>query len=190
MTHIHNGVNDNDWSFFCEPSEMPRHCRWKEEILTKLDVKTIERKDWPRDLRDVEDLCDVIFEYHESNTMLIAEILTDIGPLCPNLESMTLCGVPLNPNSPGGPTFQAEHENADDIVPAINTLAITNPKLIAFDMSTVPTNDNVVNAFAEGFPQLTSFSATNGVFGENISDAALDALRLSHPGITITIQGM
>jgi len=56
--------------------------------------------------------------------------------------------------------------------------------------SCVPTNDNVVNAFAEAFPQLTSFSATNGVFGENISDAALDALRLSHPGITITIQGM
>tara|TARA_B100001094_G_scaffold320711_1_gene367338 strand:+ start:1447 stop:2019 length:573 start_codon:yes stop_codon:yes gene_type:complete len=188
-THIHNGVQDTYWSFFCEPSEMPRHCRWMEKILTKFDVKTIERNDWPYVLRDAE-VWDCIFEYHGSNTMLIAEILTDIGPLCPNLESMTLCGVPLNPNSPGGPTFQAEKEDADDILPAINALAITNPKLITFDMSTVPTNDNVVNAFAEAFPQLTSFSATNGVFGENISDAALDALRLSHPGITITIQGM
>jgi hypothetical protein len=189
-THIHNGVNDSYWSYFCYPEEMPQgHCRWKEEILTKFDVKTIERNDWPYDLRDAE-LCDVIFEYHGSNTMLVAEIVADIGALCPNLESMTLCGVPLNPHSQGGPTCQEENEHADDMVPAINALAITNPNLIAFDMSTVPTNDNVVNTIANAFPQLTSFSATNGVFGENISDVALDALRTSHPDITITIRGM
>lgn len=164
---------------------MPQgHCRWKEEILTKFDVKTIERNDWPYDLRDAVERCDIIFEYHGSNTKLIAEIVTNIGPLCSNLESMTLCGVPVDPDW----SEQAEVENADDIVPAINALAVTNPNLTAFDTSTVPTNDNVVNAIASAFPQLTSFSATNGVFGENISDAALDALRLSRPGITITIR--
>lgn len=186
-THIHNGVNDSGWSHFCDPEEMPQgHCRWKEEILTKFDVKTIEHNDWPHELNEDECLCDIIFEYHGSNTKLIAEIVTNIGPLCSNLESMTLCGVPVDPDW----SEQAETENADDVVPAIKALAVTNPNLVAFDMNTVPTNDNVVNAFADAFPQLTSFSATNGVFGENIGDAALDALRLSHPGITITIRGM
>ena len=78
-------------------------------------------------------------------------------------------------------------EIAENIIGGINEFAATNPNLKAIDMDKMPTNDNVVNAIASAFPQLTSFSATNGVFGENISDAALDALRLSHPGITITI---
>jgi len=184
LTLIHSGVNCNDWAYFCDPEDMPQgHSNWKEEILTKFDVKTIERNDWPYILKD-EDSCHEIFEYCESNTKLIAEIVTDIGNLSPNLESITLCGVPVDPDW----SEQAEVENADDIVPAINALAVTNPNLIAFDMSTVPTNDKVVNAIAKAFPHLTSFSATNGVFGENISDAALDTLRLSHPGITITIR--
>ena len=79
-------------------------------------------------------------------------------------------------------------ENADDMMPAINALATTNPNLAVFDMDTVPTNDNVVNAIASAFPQLTSFSVTNGAFGVTVSDAVLDALRASHPGITITIR--
>lgn len=155
------------------------------EILTKFDVKTIERNDWPEDLKDGDSISQ-IFEYCGGQTKLIAQIVADIGGLCPNLETMTLCRVHIYPGC--SEQEQAKHENADDIVPAIKALAITNPKLIAFDMRTVPINDNVVNAFADAFPQLTSFSATKRGFGENISEAALDALRLSHPGITITIR--
>ena len=57
-------------------------------------------------------------------------------------------------------------ENADDMVPAINALATTNPNLAAFDMDTVPTNDNVVNAIASAFPQLTFFSTLLSDFPE------------------------
>ena len=156
-----------------------------ERALTKFDVKTIERNDWPEDLKDGDSISQ-IFEYCRGQTKLIAQIVADIGGLCPNLETMTLCRVHIYPGC--SEQEQAKHENADDIVPAIKALAITNPKLIAFDMRTVPINDNVVNAFADAFPQLTSFSATKRGFGENISEAAVDALRLSHPGITITIR--
>ena len=180
-THIHNGVNDSVWS--CSTWYEGPECEWKKQILTKLNIKTIEHNDWPHELKDDEFLCDIIFEYHGSNTKLIAEIVTDIGRLSPNLKTITLSGVPVDPDW----SEQAENENADDMVPAINALAVTNPNLTAFDTNTCPTNENVVNAVASAVPHLTSFSAKNGVFGENISDAALDALRLSHPGITIKI---
>lgn len=179
MTHIHNGVSDSDWPSLCE-SEVD----WMKQMLTKFDVKVISRNDWPEELKGGE-FCSIINECHNSNTQLIAEIVTDVGSRCQNLETMTLCGVPVDMEFKDD---QVERENADDIVDAINALALTNQKITAFDMDTVPTNDNVVNVFTAMFPKLTSFSATNGVFGENISDVALDALRVSHPGITITIR--
>jgi hypothetical protein len=190
--HFHSVVTDyREISHF--PSEdssgRPIFGDWIEKMITKFDIKSFGPEHWPEELQQECNL-ECIQEYHGSNTQFIAgSVSTMIGALCPNLESITLCGVPCARGEYGiGAEYQATWENADDMVPAINALATTNPSLTSIDMDTVPTNDNVVNAIGSAFPQLTSFSATNRAHGETISDAALDALRASHPGITITIR--
>ena len=157
--------------------------QWFNELVKKMDFKTITEKHWPRIFLEFDEN-----DYSYTLESIIGPIMTAFGELYPNLTSITLCGIF---------TFSDwGHDWSDnEIVPAVNALATTNPSLTSIDMDVVPINDNVVNAIGSAFPQLTSFSATNwgdherfGAAGETISDTVLDALRASHPGITITIR--
>ena len=157
--------------------------QWFNELVKKMDFKTITEKHWPRIFLEFDEN-----DYSYTLESIIGPIMTAFGELYPNLTSITLCGIF---------TFSDwGHDWSDnEIVPAVNALATTNPSLTSIDMDVVPINDNVVNAIGSAFPKLTSFSATNsgdherfGAAGETISDTVLDALRASHPGITITIR--
>ena len=155
------------------------------ELVKKMDLKSITKKHWPEFFQEV----DASLFYQYNLKCIIGPIMTEFGDLYPNLTSITLCGTPHDLTDWVTDTGMWDDWSDDEIVPAINTLATTNPSLTAIDMNRVPTNDNVVNAIGSAFPQLTSFSATNGALGETIiGDAVLDALRASHPGITITIR--
>lgn len=158
------------------------------ELVKKMDLKSITKKHWPEFFQEVDD--DYFEQYNFKS--IIGSIMTAFGELYPNLTSITLFG--NDKFSAWGDITWGDWSDMNEwsdinIVPAINALATTNPSLTAIDMDTVPTNDNVVNAIGSAFPQLTSFSATNWAHGETIiGDAVLDALRASHPGITITIR--
>lgn len=153
------------------------------ELVKKMDLKSITKKHWPNIFLGFDEN-----DYGYTLESIIGPIMTAFGELYPNLTSITLCGIYT--------TSDWGHDWSDiNIVPAINALTTTNPSLTSIDMDTVPTNDNVVNAIGSAFPQLTSFSATSwgdhgryGAAGKTISDTVLDALRASHPGITITIR--
>jgi hypothetical protein len=154
--------------------------QWFNELVKKMDLKTITKKHWPEFFLEVD--ASLFAQYNLK--CIIGSIMTEFGELYPNLTSITLCG--NHELFDWGDDLSEWSDNG--FVPAINALATTNPSLTSIDMDTVPTNDNVVNAIGNAFPQLTSFSVTNGAHGETISDTVLDALRASHPGITITIR--